>query len=251
MSVMEGIFSIGYSGTTNSALMALPSLTDTECVVPFFMVNKMVTICKMCGKEFDYRINNYGKRNHYKRKYCTLECYWEAIRKYPKGERPPQRHKGELTCPICKKTRIRWLVKKDEKIRVCFKCAHKARGGRVKGKDHPCWSGGKHMTNQGYPVVYIPRNHKFASMVSFGNNKQGAYMFEHRYVMAMHLNRILYPREVIHHINGDKTDNRVENLILVDTNNHPKSYSDAYEDGYKKGYNDAMTELTLNEFEAK
>jgi hypothetical protein len=51
------------------------------------------------------------------------------------------------------------------------------------------------------------------------SDKRGSIM-EHRFVMAEHLGRPLHADETVHHINGNKLDNRIENLELW-SSNHP------------------------------
>jgi len=75
------------------------------------------------------------------------------------------------------------------------------------GVRNPKWRGGK-MVSRGYILILKP-DHSMAT-------KMG-YVREHRLVMEDFLGRLLAPHEIVHHINGKKDDNRVENLKLIES----------------------------------
>lgn len=77
------------------------------------------------------------------------------------------------------------------------------------GPANGSWKGGRIKHPSGYMMVWVHPNSPFASM-----RIRTGYVMEHRYVMAQALGRVLLREESVHHINGDKTDNRLENLQL-------------------------------------
>lgn len=82
----------------------------------------------------------------------------------------------------------------------------------ARGERHWKWKGGKYHTSDGYIYAYVESDNPFISMAKKGRK---TYVLEHRLVMAQHLGRCLHPNEQVHHKNGIKDDNRLENLALV------------------------------------
>ncbi len=67
----------------------------------------------------------------------------------------------------------------------------------------------------GYKLIIIPRDSPFASMTVMNKETGTLYVREHRLVVAQNLGRPLESWEVVHHLNHNKLDNRLENLELI------------------------------------
>lgn len=77
------------------------------------------------------------------------------------------------------------------------------------GENHPSWKGGRFETKYGY-VLLLKKDHP--------NSRKNGRIFEHVFVMSEKLGRPLKDGETVHHKNGIKNDNRIENLELWSSN---------------------------------
>ncbi len=78
------------------------------------------------------------------------------------------------------------------------------------GEKNPNWKGGRVVSSNGYILVRVGVEHHLSDV--------RGYAYEHRLVAEEKLGRELVPGEIVHHINGDKQDNRECNLKVITGN---------------------------------
>lgn len=129
----------------------------------------------------------------------------------------------KFNCEICGKEKTRFK-RSDSKFRFCStSCAGKnayeiSRKVDKSGEKNGFWKGGRWKNARGYVLVHVP-NHPYP------NHQKGPYVFEHRLVIERQIGRYLKPEEQVHHLNGNKEDNRLENLVLcLNQSDHIKKY---------------------------
>jgi hypothetical protein len=95
--------------------------------------------------------------------------------------------------------------------------AHINRRRRERGERHPNFKGDPVVVAGGYVAVSITDEDPMFVMASDRgrlSNFGHGYVLEHRLVMARQLGRPLTAAETVHHKNGKRDDNRIENLEL-------------------------------------
>lgn len=112
---------------------------------------------------------------------------------------------GQADCEWCgatftKRAPNSATLAKNNRQNVFCSRACEARGRRVPDD--------RRVTDEGYVVIRLPDNWPYQ-----GERYNGT-MLEHRYVMSISLGRRLEKHESVHHINGDRADNRIGNLQL-------------------------------------
>jgi len=124
-----------------------------------------------------------------------------------------------VACPYCNKPRwIGYYQYLRGQIR-CMSCAVQER--YKEGKHGGKWQGGRFRDKSGYMLIWLDANDSLYPMATKNRRKMGSgYCWEHRYVVAKYLGRQLKDTEIVHHLNGRKADNRIENLALLARKNH-------------------------------
>jgi endogenous inhibitor of DNA gyrase (YacG/DUF329 family) len=152
--------------------------------------------CLNCG-EVMYLHRGTAER----RKFCSKACHNEAQTK-PKVER---------TCEVCGEQF--WLKPSQAEHltgRFCSRaCESTSRIKRPLDRQH-----------NGRPAVIDNSGYVRVSEPDHPKAMNGGWVFEHRLVAEQHLGRTLEPDEHVHHVNGDKLDNRLENLVVMNGLEH-------------------------------
>lgn len=177
--------------------------------------------CKVCGKEFSTKtLRQQGQE------YCSLRCWYTV----------PRTVLSAKTCSACRKE---FQPRKDSQKTCSEACAHLSKRAErpfvdcvVCGTPLPKYrkrsqrycSKNCELSNRRFGgfthgrIGDVRNGPSGYQVVKVGKGAAGAmkhgWMLRHRYVMKQVLGRPLEPHERVHHKNGDRADNRPENLEL-------------------------------------
>ena len=173
--------------------------------------------CNECDKEKP--LEDFGKDKHTKDglNYLCKKCRNKKARSRIK-------RKISHTCLKCKETReLDYYTHQRRKHDFCFKCSPtEVQSGEVRPQSSRSnsgrWKGGSYISSDGYRMVLCEGQYHPS-----GRQK---YKKEHILVMEQHIGRELDTckgggGECVHHIDGDKLNNSIDNLELcIDTRDH-------------------------------
>lgn len=75
---------------------------------------------------------------------------------------------------------------------------------------------------------------------------EGKVIREHRFLMQNILGRVLREDEHVHHINGIKDDNRIENLVILTSTKHAKDHYEENKEFYLKALDKGRKTINRN-----
>lgn len=126
--------------------------------------------------------------------------------------RNPVRYWAGRKRPELKKTgSVKTMFKKGERTSP----ATEFKKGQFSGNKHPKWKGGRLVNTQGYVLIYNP-DHPFAD--------HHGYIRKHRLIIEKKLKRYLKPEEKVHHMDKNKLNNSIENLLLFKNHSEHLKY---------------------------
>lgn len=105
---------------------------------------------------------------------------------------------------------------------------NKATPRRANGRGHGIGRGLRVQRKSKPPVRYGRANNRYNGGLCFDKDsgrwrimcRDGSQMYYYRGVMAAHIGRLLTSREIVHHINDDPSDDRIENLEIKTRRTH-------------------------------
>lgn len=152
-----------------------------------------------------YGFSHHIVRKHLLRSNCKMRASGEASRTQV-SQAVPEDILMEYELNGTAGVMRRWMCSKPAAQRAIFK----ARGGPKPRKE-------VHIDKDGYRQVLVTSEWPFFEQMGIKRNKNNSeirWVREHRKLMADNLNRSLERHETIHHINGNKQDNNLDNLQL-------------------------------------
>jgi len=204
----------------------------------------MVKTCERCGKEFDARMPHV--------RFCSYSCA-----RYATWENRSRAESIQYTCKTCGKAFC--VLKRDHRHKEGTEikyCSTRCAGVGIRtGRTQACPQCGKqfYTTKRTFcsvecartfrkaarprkaviPKVRIPSEWWYENGYKVIRLGPRRFIKEHIQIMQNHIGRKLQPGEVVHHINGIKDDNRIENLMLMTAGQHSSYHRQAEKAGGK------------------